>query len=110
MNTLLLIIIILTVLSVCLMFLTCFVLTKLFIERKNSFNFYADYFLLNAVAPMMEIAEQNNNLNGEQKKELVIKNVSIIAQEKGYSFKLQLVSNRIEHIINLSKNINYDKF
>lgn len=72
-------------------------------DLKNS------YVLLDAVAPLMEIAESFTNYSGEEKKEYVITKVNQFALENGIKFDAQAVSNKIEELIGLSNNVNSDK-
>lgn len=65
--------------------------------------------LLDAVAPLMEIAENFTNYSGEEKKEYVITKVNQFAFENGINFDLHAVSNKIEELIALSKNVNSNK-
>ena len=67
------------------------------------------YVLLDAVAPLMEIAETFTNYSGEEKKEYVMTKVNQFAIENGIRFDSQAVSNKIEELIGLSKNVNSDR-
>lgn len=67
------------------------------------------YVLLDAVAPLMEIAETFTNYSGEEKKEYVITKVNQFALENGITFDKQAVTNKIEELIGLSKNVNSDR-
>ena len=69
-------------------------------ELKNS------YVLLEAVAPLMEIAETFTHYSGEEKKEYVMTKVQQFAIENGIKFDSEAVTNKIEELIDLSKNVN----
>lgn len=67
------------------------------------------YVLLDAVAPLMEIAETFTSYSGEEKKEYVLTKVNQFAIENGINFDLQAVTKKIEELIELSKKVNNDK-
>ena len=70
-------------------------------ELKNS------YVLLEAVGPpLMEIAETFTHYSGEEKKEYVMTKVQQFAIENGIKFDSEAVTNKIEELIGLSKNVN----
>ena len=56
----------------------------------------------------MEIAESFANYSGEEKKEYVITKVNQFAIENGIKFDLQMVTEKIEEMIELSKKVNSD--
>lgn len=62
--------------------------------------------LLDAVAPIVEIAESFTNYSGAEKKEYVLTNVNRFAIENGIEFDAELVSKKIEQLIELSKQVN----
>lgn len=62
--------------------------------------------LLDAVAPIVEIAEAFEGYSGEEKKEYVITKVNQFAIENGIEFNLEVVSKKIEELIELSKKVN----
>ena len=64
------------------------------------------YVLLDAVAPLMEIAETFTNYSGEEKKEYVMTKLNQFAIENGITFDKQAVINKIKELITLSKNVN----
>lgn len=64
------------------------------------------YVLLDAVAPLMEIAETFTNYSGEEKKEYVMTKLNQFAIENGITFDEQAVTSKIEELIGLSKNVN----
>lgn len=67
------------------------------------------YILLDAVGPLMEVAETFTNYSGEEKKEYVITKVNQFAIENNIKFDLKTVTEKIEELIALSKNVNSDK-
>lgn len=92
------------------LFIACVVfivkLIRGYIMKKKLKN---SYVLLDAVAPLMEIAETFTNYSGEEKKEYVMTKVNQFAIENGIRFDSQAVSNKIEELIGLSKNVNSDR-
>ena len=68
-----------------------------------------DTDLLAAVAPVMQIAETFTNYSGAEKKEYVLTRINQLAIENGINFDIQAVSNKIEELIKLSKEVNYKK-
>lgn len=62
--------------------------------------------LLDAVAPIVELAETFTNYSGEEKKEYVLTKVNQFAIENGIKFDAELVSEKIERLIELSKQVN----
>lgn len=62
--------------------------------------------LMSAVAPIVEIAEEFKNYSGQEKKEYVLTKVNQYAIENGIEFDASAVSDRIEQLIELSKNVN----
>ena len=65
-----------------------------------------DYLLLDAVAPLMELAESFTSYSGEEKKEYVLTKLNQFAIENGISFDVSTVSQKIEELIALSKQVN----
>lgn len=68
-----------------------------------------DYILLDAVAPLMEIAESFTSYSGEEKKEYVLTKANQFAIENGIKFNAQAVTEKIEELIGLSKKVNSDR-
>lgn len=62
--------------------------------------------LLDAVAPIVEIAEMFVGYSGEEKKEYVMTKVNQFAIENGIEFNSELVSQKVEELIALSKQVN----
>ena len=65
--------------------------------------------LLNAVAPIMEIAEKFTNYSGAEKKEYVLTRINQLAIENGIKYDSDAVSEKIEQLIQLTKEVNYNK-
>ena len=78
-------------------------LVRGYIAKKKLKN---SYVLLDAVAPLMEIAETFTNFSGTEKKEYVLTKVNQFAIENGITFDEQAVTAKIEELIDLSKNVN----
>ena len=64
------------------------------------------YILLDAVAPLMEIAETFDSYSGEEKKEYVLTKVNQFAIENNIKFDAKQIAAEIERLINLSKQVN----
>lgn len=62
--------------------------------------------LLDAVAPIVELAEGFVGFSGAEKKEYVMTKVNQFAIENGIEFNSELVSEKIEELIDLSKQVN----
>jgi hypothetical protein len=76
-----------------------------YIAKKKLKN---NYVLLDAIAPLMEIAEEFTNYSGEEKKEYVMTKANQFAIENGIEFDQKAVSEKIEEMIKLSKTVNSD--
>ena len=63
--------------------------------------------ILEAVGPIMEIAESFVNYTGAEKKNFVLTQVEQLASENGITIDASIVSDKIEELIQLSKKINY---
>ena len=89
------------------LFIACMIfiakLIRGYITKKKLKN---SYVLLDAVAPLMEIAETFTNYSGEEKKEYVMTKVNQFAIENGITFNADAVTAKIEELIQLSKNVN----
>lgn len=68
-----------------------------------------DADLLDAVAPIMQIAESFTNYSGAEKKEYVLTRINQLAIENGINFDVKAISDKIEELIKLSKEVNYKK-
>lgn len=62
--------------------------------------------LLEAVAPIVEIAEEYVNYSGEEKKQFVLTKVNQFALDNNIPFNADAISKRIEELISLSKKVN----
>ena len=62
--------------------------------------------LMNAVAPIVEIAEGFGNYSGAEKKEYVLTKVNQYAIENSIEFNAQSVSDKIEQLVELSRQVN----
>ena len=62
--------------------------------------------LMNAVAPIVEIAEGFRNYSGAEKKEYVLTKVNQFAIENSIEFDAQSVSDKIEQLVELSRQVN----
>lgn len=62
--------------------------------------------LLDAVTPIVEIAESMTNYSGSEKKEYVLTKVNQYAIENGIEFDANAVSDKIEQLVELSKQVN----
>ena len=65
--------------------------------------------LLDAVVPLMEIAEKYLNYSGEEKKQYVLTKINQLAIENGIIFNAEEISAKIEELIVLSKEVNNKK-
>lgn len=72
-------------------------------EKKETLNREG---LIKALPELIEAAESFNNYSGEEKKEYVLTKVNQYAIESKLSFDLSFVSNKIEELITLSKQVN----
>lgn len=62
--------------------------------------------LLDAVTPIVEIAETLTNYSGAEKKEYVLTKVNQYAIENDIAFDANAVSNKVEQLVELSKQVN----
>ena len=65
--------------------------------------------LMNAVAPIVEIAEGFTSYSGAEKKEYVLTKVNQYAIENSIEFDAQSVSDKIEQLVELSRQVNRRK-
>ena len=63
--------------------------------------------ICNAILPYVEQAEKLINFNGEEKKEFVMVKVNQYALKHGIKFDEKEVSDKVEELIALSKNVNF---
>lgn len=62
--------------------------------------------LMDSVAPIMEIAENYTEYKGEDKKQYVMEKVNQYAAENGITFDAKSVADKIERLIEFSKQVN----
>lgn len=62
--------------------------------------------ICNIILPYVEQAETFTNYSGEEKKEFVMTKANQYALEHGIKFDKELVSNEVEELVKLSKNVN----
>lgn len=65
--------------------------------------------MLNVVGSIMQIAENFTNYSGSEKKEYVMTRMNQLAIENGIAFDAKAISDKIEELIQLSKEVNYNK-
>ncbi len=68
-----------------------------------------DTEILEAILPLMEIAEKYENYSGEEKKEYVLTKLNQFAIENGIAFNTEAVIGKIEELIQLTKQVNTNK-
>lgn len=96
-----------TILGLIIAIIICIVRLVKTIKSKNQLQDETD--LLNAVAPIMEIAEKFTNYSGTEKKEYVLTRINQLAIENGIEYDEQVISDKIEELIKLTKEVNYNK-
>lgn len=62
--------------------------------------------LMESVAPIMEIAENYTQYKGADKKEYVMDKVNLYAAENGLLYDAKAVAEKIEELIEFSKQVN----
>jgi len=77
---------------------------KKMVDASNRIKLYTDL-----VEKHMVVVEEFDNLKGEQKLKYVINMVSNELNEKGIEVDVELITQIIEHLIAISKNVNYKK-
>lgn len=87
--------------------ITCVVfvirLIKIWRDKKS---FLDDLVLQEAIMPLMELAEKYLNYSGDEKKQFVLTKLNQFALENKIKFNAELISNKIEQLIELSKQVN----
>lgn len=87
--------------------ITCVVfiirLIKIWRDKKS---FLDDMMLQEAITPLMELAEKYLNYSGNEKKEFVLTKINRFALENKIKFNPEVISNKIERLIELSKQVN----
>lgn len=81
-------------------------LIKVWRDKKT---FLDNLILEEAITPLMEMAEKFRNYSGEEKKEFVITKISQFALENKMYFNTEMISEKIEKLIELSKQVNIGK-
>jgi len=77
---------------------------KKMVDASKKIKLYTDL-----VEKHMIVVEEFDNLKGEQKLKYVINMVSNELNEKGIEVDVELITQIIEHLIAISKNVNYKK-
>lgn len=77
---------------------------KKLVDASKRIKIYTDL-----VEKHMVVIEKVDNLKGEEKLKYVISMVSDELDEKGIDVDIELITQIIEHIIDISKNVNYKK-
>ena len=77
---------------------------KKMVDASKRIKLYTDL-----VEKHMVVIEEFDNLKGEQKLKYVISMVSNELNEKGREVDVELITQIIEHLIAISKNVNYKK-
>lgn len=77
---------------------------KKMVDASKRIKLYTDL-----VEKHMVVVEEFDNLKGEQKLKYVINMVSNELNEKGIEVDVELITQIIEHLIAISKNVNYKK-
>ena len=82
----------------------CIVILIKFAKSKR--DFIAKEQLLSAVGPIMAIAEKYKNYSGAEKREYVLTKINQLAIENKIKYDVRMVSDKIEELIKLTKEIN----
>ncbi len=77
---------------------------KKMVDASKRIKLYTDL-----VEKHMVVVEEFDNLKGEQKLKYVINMVSNELNEKGIEVDVELITQIIEHLIAISKNVNYKR-
>lgn len=77
---------------------------KKMVDASKRIKLYTDL-----VEKHMVVVEEFDNLKGEQKLKYVISMVSSELNEKGIEVDVELITQIIEHLVAISKNVNYKK-
>ena len=93
-----------TILSLLLTSIVC--LVKAIQKGKQKRSIEENTIFLEALAPLMELAEKYENYTGEEKKAFVLTKMNQLAIENHLKFNEEEVSKKIEELIVLSKEIN----
>lgn len=87
--------------------ITCVVfIIRLIKTWRDKKTFLDDLILQEAITPLMELAEKYLNYSGDEKKQFVLTKLNQFALENKIKFNAELISNKIEQLIELSKHVN----
>lgn len=87
--------------------ITCVVfIIRLIKTWRDKKTFLDDLILQEAITPLMELAEKYLNYSGDEKKQFVLTKLNQFALENKIKFNAELISNKIEQLIELSKQVN----
>ncbi len=79
---------------------------KFFRKLKEKLKTENDIKLSNAIIPLIESAEQFLHYSGAEKKEYVLTKANQFAIENDIDFNIESVSEKIEKLVELSKQVN----
>ncbi len=96
-----------TVFSLLLTSIVCWIKAIKSGKQKKLLQNHATF--MDAIAPLMELAEKYHNYSGEEKKQFVLTKMNQLAIENNLKFDAEEISNRIEELITLSKEVNNKK-
>ena len=86
---------------------TCLFFIIKFIKSVHTKNKLKDNTaILEAVAPLMEIAEKFRHYSGEEKKEFVLTKLNQFSLENNLAFDAEAIDKKIEELIKLTKQVN----
>ncbi len=92
------------------LFVTCLIFIVKFIKslrtKKLAEN---DNAIIEAILPLMEIAENYKHYSGEEKREFVLTKLNQFTLENGINFDSDAVIKKIEELIKLTKQVNVNK-
>ena len=90
--------------------ITCAIfIIKLIKTWRDKKTFLDNLILEEAITPLMEMAEKFLNYSGEEKKEFVLTKINQFALENKLYFNAEIISDKIEKLIELSKQVNTGK-
>ena len=79
---------------------------KVFRSVKGKIKAHGELDLLDELMSLVEIAEEFTGYSGEEKRDYVLKKADNFARESGIEIDLALAGDRIEQLIDLTKNVN----
>ncbi len=90
--------------------ITCIIFIVKFVKSLRAKRLAEDdTAILEAILPLMEIAEKYKNYSGEEKKEYVLTKLNQFTIENGINFNAEAVIGKIEELIQLTKQVNTNK-